>query len=169
MYHRLLKTTSYLLQYATSSMIHSPAEGHPGKVHTVFEKWPRFLGVGKMITACTRKCSMWITSCSVTSLPIEIYWPIISTSEFRFSSAMWHRSGFGEKRGDWLVRATLSRVWTIAWRRQEIHCCLLKESLAWRLWDCALERPLLLTLKQFFTEGWRQEKGGEWNLCKLFY
>lgn len=75
---------------------------------------------------------------------------------------MWYRAGswWGDN-CDWLVWAVLSRDWTMAWRRQVIHCCLLKESLACRLYEWALARPLLLTRKQFFTRRWKEEKEGE--------
>lgn len=76
----------------------------------------------------------------------------MSELEPRLRSAMWYKAGSGwSESSDWLVWAFLSRDWTIAWRRQVIHCCLLKESLACRLYVWALERPLLLTRKQFFT------------------
>lgn len=101
-------------------------------------------------TVMTRNVSIF--PCKVMS-PLT-YVSVISTSEFRLSSAICSSVGSGSRCGlDWLAWASLSRDWMMAWRRQEIHCCLLKESLACRLWDWAFERPLLLTRKQFFTEG----------------
>lgn len=86
-------------------------------------------------------------------------WSSMSVLELRLRSAMWYRSLSGTVECcDWLFWAILSRAWTMAWRRQVIHCCLLKESLACRLYGWAFERPLLLTRKQFLTgrEGGRQ-------------
>lgn len=87
----------------------------------------------------------------------QLVWPAISVLLLRLSSAMWYTAGSGGDEGsDWLVWAILSRDWTMAWRRQVIHCCLLKESLACRLYGGSFERPLLLTRKQFLT-GRRRE------------
>lgn len=62
-------------------------------------------------------------------------WSAMSVLELRLRSAMWYRAGSGRVGScDWLFWAILSRAWTMAWRRQVIHCCLLKESLACRLY-----------------------------------
>ena len=92
----------------------------------------------------------------------RLVWSAISVSELRLSSAMWYRAGsaWGES-CDWLVWAILSRECTMAWRRQVIHCCLLKESLACRQYGWSLERPLLLTRKQFLTARRREKEGKE--------
>lgn len=92
------------------------------------------------VGSCVQFCSQRLVCSTMSEL------------EPRLSSAMWYKAGSGWSEScDWLVWAFLSRDWTIAWRRQVIHCCLLKESLACRLYGWALERPLLLTRKQFFT------------------
>lgn len=47
------------------------------------------------------------------------------------------------------VLAPCSRLVTIACRMQLTHCCLLKESLACKVWACPLERSRKLTRKKF--------------------
>lgn len=43
-------------------------------------------------------------------------------------------------------------AFSLAWRMQFSHCCLLKESLAWREWVWLWDPFLKLTLKKFLTE-----------------
>ena len=97
-----------------------------------------------------------------------VAWWVISIAGLRLRSAKLLRVGSGGGLCRfWLVREPLSRDWTMAWRRQVIHCCLLKESLACRLWDWALARPLLLTRKQFLTvcERWRKLQTWKWKVA----
>lgn len=111
---------------------------------------------------CTRLCSLHNTIPSRSHEGQRLVWSAISVPEPRLRSAMWQRAGSGKVEiGDWLFWAILSREWTMACRRQVIHCCLLKESLACRLYGWTLERPLLLTRKQFLTG----RRGEHWVDC----
>lgn len=99
-----------------------------------------------------RSQSMLISLVSILQSDSQSDWSICSSVVSPWGTLL----PFGDKRkcaSEFSTPAFPAHVtFSLAWRIQLSHCCLLKESLAWSEWVWLWDPFLKLTLKKFLTE-----------------